>query len=388
MEFLYLSPEFPPNYAHFVRALDRLGVNVWGLGEADYYFMPESLRSAMKYYVRAELHSASSVQNALLALSSVKRDRGMPPGFDRVESHNETWLWLEARINEQLGIDGIRPADLDRLKKKSVMKRVFRDMGLTPAPGELVTDMPRALDLAAGLGYPLILKPDEGVGASGIHKVPDEASLRDLAPMVSSGGYLLEAFIDAPIVSYDGLCDTTGRVVFENSLVYGDGVLEYVQGRDTFFYVSREIPPDLSDVGQRLVQAFNVRGKFFHFEFFKADGIYIPIEINCRPPGGPILDMMNYSMDADLYAAWAAMISRGEAPSLPEKRYYCAYIGRRDRAYRLGHDEVLARCGDRLVEHGENPLVFQGAMSRYRYIVRSPSVADMLETARDIMNTV
>jgi len=39
------------------------------------------------------------------------------------------------------------------------------------------------------------------------------------------------------------------------------------------------------------------------------DGDYVPIEINCRPPGASILNMMNYSIDDDLYRAYALMIA-------------------------------------------------------------------------------
>ncbi|WP_373498510.1 acetyl-CoA carboxylase biotin carboxylase subunit family protein [Desulfococcus sp.] len=385
MEFLYLSPEFPPNYAQFILALDRLGVNVWAIGEADFYFMPERLRSSLRYYVQADLHAFPSVENAVATLMEAQAASGIAPHFDRVESHNENWLGLEARINEKLGMDGIRPADLERLRKKSAMKRVFQDLGLPAARGECIRDLDHGLMLAEELGYPLILKPDEGVGACGIHKVADEIELRELVSGIPPGTYVLEEFIDAPIVSYDGLTDTAGRIIFENSLVYGDGVLEYVLGKDTFFYVTRIIPEPLAAIGRRLVQAFNVHGKFFHFEFFRKGDAYLPIEINCRPPGGAILDMMNYSVDGDLYAAYARMIRLGEPTPPAEKKYYCAYVGRRERAYRLNHDEAIARCGDRLAEHGENPAVFQGAMSRYRYIVRSPSEEDLLRLARDLM---
>lgn len=381
MEFLYLSPEFPPNYAQFIMALERLGVNVWGIGETNFYAMPEGLRSALKYYVQSDLHSSAAVESALSTLMDVKRNLGMTPLFDRVESHNENWLGLEAMINEKLDLDGIRPEDLGRLRKKSAMKGVFRELGLSVARGECVRDTAHALMLAGTLGYPLILKPDEGVGAAGIHKIADEAALRGIVAEIAPGSYVLEEFVDAPIVSYDGLTDTDRRIIFENSLVYGDGVLEYVLGKDTFFYVNRMIPKPLAAVGQKLVQAFNVRGKFFHFEFFHKGDTYMPIEINCRPPGGPILDMMNYSVDGDLYAAYARMISRGETPALPDKKYYCAYVGRRDRPYRLGHDEVMTLCGERMVEYGENPMVFQGAMSRYRYILRSPSEEDLRQMA-------
>ena len=57
-----------------------------------------------------------------------------------------------------------------------------------------------------------------------------------------SGEYLMEEFIDAKIVSYDGLVDRNGRILFENSLVYGDGVLEYVLGKDTFFTLTAASP--------------------------------------------------------------------------------------------------------------------------------------------------
>ena len=268
MEFLYLSPEFPPNYAQFIMALERLGVNVWGIGETNFYSMSEGLRSALKYYVQSDLHSSTAVESALSTLMDVKRNLGMPPLFDRVESHNENWLGLEAMINEKLDLDGIRPEDLDRLRKKSAMKGVFRELGLPVARGECVRDTAHAFMLAGTLGYPLILKPDEGVGAAGIHKVADEAALRGIVAEIAPGSYVLEEFVDAPIVSYDGLTDTDGRIIFENSLVYGDGVLEYVLGKDTFFYVNRRIPEPLAAVGQKLVRAFNVRGKFFHFEFF------------------------------------------------------------------------------------------------------------------------
>ncbi len=383
MEFLYLSPEFPPNYANFVIQLDKIGVNVWAIGEADFFTMPKPLQSAIKWYIRADLDSPEMIDQVVDELIRSKAAMGNPPYFDIVESHNEQWLSLEAFINQKLDMDGIRPDDLARLRKKSVMKQQFQACGLQTARGELVQDVAHGLALAGDIGYPLILKPNEGVGAGGIHKIDDETALRRILPELQSE-YVLEEFIQGRIVSYDGLTDTRGRVVFENSLIYGDGVLEYLWGKDTFFYVSRKIPGRLAEIGRRLVKHFGIRRKFFHFEFFDLNGSYLPIEINCRPPGGAILDMMNYSMDDDLYAGYARMITGGKANMPEEKKYYCAYIGRRDRTYALTHDAVLARCGNCLVEYGENPPIFRQAMSDCRYIVRSPSEADLLEMADDI----
>ena len=380
MDFLYISPEFPPNYAHFIEQLHSLGVRVWGLGEADFYFMPESLRSALTWYVRADLNNVDAVQHALDELLRQKKASGHAGNFDLVESHNEQWLTLEAIINEKYGIDGIKKQDLPRLKKKSRMKQLFKNLGLPVARGERIADIKQAMDLADTLGYPLILKPDEGVGAGGIYRVENKSQLQSHLSQIQ-GDYLIEEFIEGDMVTYDGLTDYDGKVVFENSLIYGDGILEYVLGKDTFFYVSRHIPDELRAAGRKLVSLFDIRRKFFHFEFFKIGENYMPIEINCRPPGGSILDMMNYSVDDDLYRAYAVMIARSRAAVKSQKKYYCCYIGRKDKHYAHSHDEILSAFGHCLVEHDLNPPVFQQAMGTERYIFRSPHEAEIFEIA-------
>ena len=386
MDFLYISPEFPPNYAHFIGQLHTKGVRIWALGEADFNFMPESLRSALTWYVQADLHNVDAVQQALDELLMQKQACGYAGSFDLVESHNEQWLTLEGIINEKYGIDGIKPRDLDRLKKKSVMKQIFKGCGLPVARGQRIADDKQAMDLADSLGYPLILKPDEGVGAGGIYRVDNKDQLRSHLAQIKAD-YLIEEFIEGDIVSYDGLTDYDGNIIFENSLVYGDGVLEYVLGKDTFFYVSRNIPDELRAAGRKLVPQFDIRRKFFHFEFFKIGQTYMPIEINCRPPGGAILDMMNYSVDDDLYRAYAGMITTGRAAVQTTKKYFCGYIGRKDKRYVHSHDEILAAFGHCLVEHDLNPPVFRQAMGTERYIFRSTDEGQLLDIAQFVLTT-
>ncbi|MEE4607799.1 MAG: hypothetical protein V2L15_02840 [Desulfobacteraceae bacterium] len=384
MDFLYLSPEFPPYSRMFIQCLKRRGVRVWGIGEADFHAMGEPLRQSLKWYVRTDLDDAGAALQAVESLLAVQARLGQVSRFDRVESHNEQWLRLEAMINAAFDIPGIRPETLDRIKKKSAMKAVFLSCGLPVAEGALVRSVSHGHELARSLGFPLILKPDEGVGAAGIYRIENTADLEDALVRLDAP-YLLERYIDAPIVTYDGLANGKGDVIFENSLVYGDGVLAYVMGEDPFFYVNRRIEPDLARAGRRLVAAFDIRAKFFHFEFFRVGKEYYPIEINCRPPGGPILDMMNFSADVDLYDAYARM-ALGEAVVLcEEKKYYCIYLGRRDRDYAMPHEAVVDAYGPALVDFAENPPLFQQAMGRYRYLLRSPSEDRIWQMAEQIL---
>jgi hypothetical protein len=380
MDVLYLSPDFPPNYAAFVRQLHAEGGRVWAVGEADFFSLPAELRAAIRWYVRTELGNWRKVEPAVGELLEVKHAQGFEGPFDFIESHNEQWLRLEAMLNERLDIPGIKRGEIDALKKKSIMKRIFQELGLRCAQGAVVSGAEEALKLAAEFGYPVMLKPNEGVGAAGARRVGDAAELEALCAGLPEDG-MLEEFITAPIVTYDGLTDLEGRVVFESSLNYGEGLIEYPQGKDTFFYVDREIPEKLSAVGRALVERFGIRRKFFHFEFFHIDGDYAPIEINCRPPGGAIIDMMNYSIDGDLYRAWARVL-RGRPPELPAaKKYFVGYVGRKGTPHALDHAALTALLGGRLVETGANLPLFWDIMGETRYIFRSPDEDEILALA-------
>ncbi|MCU0538411.1 MAG: hypothetical protein MUF46_00790 [Desulfobacterales bacterium] len=386
MDILYISPEFPPNYTHFIRQADALGARVWAIGETEFFSMAPDLRAAIRWYVRTELKNWRRAVRAVEELLEAKHALGHEGTFDLVESHNETWLRLEAILNERFGVPGLSLQETETIKKKSLMKQVFRSLGLPAARGGPVAELDDALRLAAEVGYPVILKPDEGVGAGGTHRVESPEALRTVFPELPAG-YLLEEFIDAPIVTYDGLTDRQGRILFGNTLVYGEGLIEYTRGTDPYFYVSRRIPEALPAIGAALVAAFGIRRKFFHFEFFERGGVYLPMEINSRPPGGAILDMMNFSVDGDLYRAWACMVT-GKPVELPrEKKYAVAYIGRTDKAYTLSHEEILARYGPLLVETAENPAVYQDIMGRVRYLFRTPNESEIPAIAAALRQT-
>jgi len=378
MNFLYISPEFPPNFQNFILQLARVGVNVFGIGEAGFFDLPVPIREALCWYIQCPLRNDHELDCCLdRLLNDIVLPRGQG-GIDRVESHNEFWLRTEAQINRKLNLGGIRFAEVEVLKKKSAMKQVFRENGLPVARGHLVNSPADCLELARETGFPLILKPDEGVGASGVYRVDDPGQLHEIFPRLGSG-YLAEEFIDAPMLTYDGLTDGEGRVLFENSLVYGAGALDSVMGADTSFHTVRKLPARLSRTGRRLVEAFNIRGKFFHLELFDRDRTYIPVEINARPPGGPILDMMNFSVDDDLYRGYAEMAAGRGFRVQEKKKYFVGFACRKNRNYLHNHEEILARYGERMVEHGENPRLYWDGMGIYRYIFRSPELGPISE---------
>ena len=367
MSFVFISPHFPPNLEQFITALRAREVNVLGIGDAPYHVLDSGLRKALvEYYYAPDMNQYEVMYRAVAHLAA-KHSR-----IERIESMNEYWLEVEARLRRDFNVPGPTPADLERSRRKLGMKEVFRQHGIPCADGERVTDAKRIEAFVARVGYPVIFKPDIGVGADRTFVV---SKFDELKPHLENPprGFLMEEFVKGELVSFDGLTDENGEILFSTSMTVNAGIMEIVQQQlEMFYYYRRGIPAALEALGHKTVKAFDVRNRFFHTEFLKqGEHEYTALEINVRPPGGYSIDLMNYQCDFNLYQTYADLVA-GEKPSLDTERKYCvAHAARRHgHNYRHSHDELLHCLGDKLVAHMAMPDVFSAAMGNYGYVIR------------------
>lgn len=385
MNVILFSPHFPPNYANFSIALRRRKATVLGITDQAPEAMHPALREALADVIRLDdLHRYDQAAAAVAAF----RERFGP--IDRLESHNEHWLDSDARLRADFGIPGLKPEDLVPMRRKSRMKEVFSRAGLSVARGRVVRSPGEALAFAEEVGYPVVLKPDQGVGATGTWKISDRDGMERFFAQKPPVDMFMEEFIKGSIVTFDGLTDREGRIVFCGSLHYADGMMEMVNDRlDVFLCTQRELPDDLVQAGSKAVAAFNLKERFFHVEFFRtaAEGRLVALEINVRPPGGLILDMYNFSSDIDLFDEWARMLTEtGFAPAPYERKYHCTFLGRRDgRSYAHDTASILQTYGDLLVHHERVPEVFSPAMGDTCFLFRSPNIDKIREIAAFVL---
>ena len=199
----------------------------------------------------------------------------------------------------------------------------------------------------------------------------------ELQPLIDHPpeGFVVEKYVDAPMVTFDGLADREGGLLFSSSLNYGQSIMDSVaHGGEMHFHLVRRIPPALERIGRRVVEAFHVRERFFHIELFNlSEDDYVALEVNLRPPGGYIIDMMNYSADIDLYRLWAEVTVNGLSEFSFERKYCCGFVSRRYHLdYKIRHQDLLAELGPLLAFHGEIPPIFSQAMGNYAYLLRHP----------------
>jgi hypothetical protein len=270
------------------------------------------------------------------------------------------------------------------VKRKSLMKDRFRMAGVTVARGRVCQTIDEVLDLVSEVGYPIVAKPDIGVGASHTYKLHTNAELENFFAIKPPIEFIFEEFISGAIKTYDGLVDQNGKIVFSSSLSYSAGVMELVnERRDFWYYTQRFIPPALELAGQRLVQAYGLRERFFHAEFFEVgEGKYMGLEINMRPPGGLTVDMWNYADDIDIFYEYANVVLNNRFYSNVTHPFYTAYISRRwGRNYRYTHDHVLDAAQELIAGHEPISGVFAPALGDYGYIVRSPDLNELVDIA-------
>ncbi len=385
MNIVYLSPQFPPQYYQFCRQLKLAGANVLGLADTPYDQLAQEVRDALTEYYRVEdMHNYDAL---VRACGYFTHKYGK---IDRFDSLNEYWLDTEAHIRDDFNIFGVRTDTIGFIRKKSLMKEKFRDAGVTVAPGAVVHTLAEAAALIAKTGYPVVAKPDAGVGAMNTHRLDDEAALAAFFENKPAVDYIIEGFVHGDIFSFDGLTDRNGRPVFYTAHNFSQGIMETVnEARHISYYSLREIPSELEALGRQCLEAFDVRERFFHIEFFRTDaGQYVGLEVNMRPPGGYTTDMFNYANDIDIYRAWAQLLVTGRTDLTYSRKYHCCYASRKySIPYRHSHDEIMARYGHIMMQVVSVPGVFGSALGDIGYIFRSPELKVIKEVTAYIHET-
>ncbi len=382
MNVVFLSPHFPPGWFRFCLGLREMGANVLGLADAPWESLRPELRAALgEYYQVSDMEDYGQL---LRALGHFTHRHGK---IDRLDSLNEHWLEKEAALRDDFNVPGLRAADMARIRRKSEMKRVFRAAGLAVARGRVCRTIEEARALAAEVGFPLVAKPDAGVGAARTWKIDDAPGLERWASERPPADCILEEFVAGEIVTYDGLADREGRVVFDSTMHYSLGVMEAVnERRDIWYWMPRSVPEDLRAAGRALIGAFAVRERPFHFEFFRlGDGGLVALEVNMRVPGGLTVDMFNYANDIDFHREWARVVVHGRFQAEVRRPWVCAYVGRKDHhPYALSHGEVMRRFGELVVHHERIDDVFAPAIGNAGYVLRAPELAPVAAAARAI----
>jgi hypothetical protein len=365
--------------------LKATGANVLGIGDEPYDMLAPDVRSSLtEYYQVDDMHNYDDL---VRACGHFIHRYGK---IDRLDSLNEYWLSTEARLRDDFNIYGVRGNDIDFIRRKSRMKTKFREAGVPVARGQVIQTVDDASALIKTTGYPVIAKPDDGVGAIATYRLNSEQDLDGFFESKPDADYIMEEFISGTIFSYDGLADRNGNPVFYTAHTFSQGIMETVnEARHIYYYSLRDIPATLEKIGRKCLKAFDVRERFFHIEFFKTGpDKYVALEVNMRPPGGYTTDMFNYACDIDIYRLWAEVLVNNRTVFKYARDYHCCYASRKfNQPYLYRHEDILSRYGKYMVQIESVPGVFSSALGDIGYMFRSENLDQIMEIVKFIHQT-
>lgn len=373
MNFVFISPNYPVRYFKWVEALRARGMNVLGVGDSPYYDLHPRLVSALTEYYYVWDMSNQDLMNEALAYFERKYGK-----IDYIESNNEWWLEEDARLRERFGVTtGFLPKDMAHIKAKSAMKEFFQKGGAKTMRYLVVggpEDKEKAAKFVQEVGFPIFAKPNIGVGAGDSHALRTQEDFDGFFTKHLPEPYILEEFVEGSIVSFDGVCNSKGEVVFCTTdhfpipidIIVNEGLDEaYI---DVPFALKMDDinAKEFEKVGRQVVKAFGIRQRVFHIEFFVLSkdkkglgkkGEFVALECNMRAPGGYTPDLIDYGNSVSIYDIYADVIAYDEnRQDMTLPKYYAMASHRKDSLnYAHSLDEVYSRFGNHIKMSGRYP---------------------------------
>ncbi len=401
MNVIFIEPSFPYNQREFVRALHATGANVIGIGERPVEHLSDEMKSWLVDYVqvRSVVHAPSLLEAVKLVQEKV--------WVDRLEATVEAHIMAAAAVREAAGIPGTSTETAYLCRDKPAMKEALRNAGIPCAQSTRAESPQNARDFAAAVGFPLIVKPPAGAGASGTYRVRDDAELEAVieeSGLATGQAVAIEEFIEG----HEGYIDTVtigGEVAHEFITHYYPNVLEAMRQRwisPQMVTTNRVDAPGYSEVREltrKVIKILDIGTSATHMEwFFGPKGLKFS-EIGCRPPGVGQWDVYNTANEFDLYFEWASAIVHGKTNTQPSRRFAAGMIALRPE--RDGHisgysgiDEIGRRYGDCIVAahlpDAGTPTqpVEAGYMANAWMRVRHPDYDELRRILDDIGQTV
>lgn len=404
---VFVAPRFLENTNRFVRAFAQLdGLRLSVVSEDPAEAIPAALRDRVHahYRVGASMEAASLIP----AVRAIAKAHGP---VDRLAGALEQLQSPLAEVRAALDIEGITPAIARAFRDKDHMKSLLRAARVPVARSALVRTQGELRAFVRQVGYPVIVKPQAGLGAQATHRVSSDADLDALAKAGALSAPVLQ--VEEFVRAREHTCETVtvrGEPVWRSGTRYFPSPLEVLETPWVQYCVllpREESDPTWTDFhpinGAALSALFGdgaataAGTAITHMEWFlREDGGMLVNEVGARPPGAGIMPLMCIAHDADFYARWAELIAFDRwAPVSRRWSSGAAFLrgqGRGDRVASVtGVERAVAECGDALVEL-RAPRVGQPRASSYEgegwAHVRSESTEGAKRALRAIIENV
>lgn len=315
-----VAPHFLENTNRYVRAFAELdGVKCSVISQDPERALPEKLRRRL-----AGHYQVGNVSDPWQLAKAVTWLRNAIAPVDRLTGALEQLQLPLAEARALADVPGMKPDIARRFRDKDVMKDVLRAAGVPVAASRLVNSPQELRAFIDQVGFPIIVKPQAGVGSKGTHRVETKDDLAALEKLGLSPSAKRPLQAEQFIRAREFTCETVsihGKPVWRSGTRYFPTPLEVLETPWMQYCVMlpREVEApwaDFAPINGRALEALfgpdpRVTGTAItHMEWFLAgeNKMYVS-EVGARPPGVQIMPLMSLTHEVDMISEWAKLIS-------------------------------------------------------------------------------
>ena len=348
---VFVAPRLLENTNRYVSAFAGLDGVTLSIVSAD---PEEAIPAALRPRVAGHYRIDQCLDPDALATAVRAITRGVGK-VDRLTGALEQLQMPLATVRDTLGIEGIGVEVARNFRDKDRMKEVLRAHGVPVAQSALVGSPGGLRAFVSQVGFPVIVKPQAGVGARATYRVTSSADLEALEAQgvvpSSEAPLQVEEFVQAR----EHTCETVtvrGKAVWRSGTRYFPTPLEALESPWMQYCVllpREDVDTDWTRFhptnDAALTALFGASAStaagtaLTHMEWFlRDDGTSLVNEVGVRPPGVGIMPLMGLAHETNFFADWAELIAFDRFT--PRARKWSSGV-----AFLRGHG-----TGDRIVE--------------------------------------
>ncbi|MEJ7596355.1 MAG: ATP-grasp domain-containing protein [Kofleriaceae bacterium] len=323
---VFVAPRFLETTNRYVRAFARLDGITLSLISSDHsHAIPPGLRARVAGHYRVD--DCLSAEQLIVALRAITGSIGP---VDRLVGVLEQLQLPMAAARDALGIEGLTTAIARNFRDKDRMKEVLRGANVPVARSTLARSRDQIAAFIDEVGYPVIVKPQTGLGSRGTSRVESAADLVAVPTPTPDQPLQVEEFVRAR----EHTCETVtvrGVPVWRSGTRYFPSPLEVLE--TPWIQYSVLLPREVDDPTWTAFHPVNTAAlaalfgdqagtaagtALTHMEWFlREDGSALVNEVGVRPPGVQIMPLMGIAHETDLFADWARLMALDEFTPKP-----------------------------------------------------------------------
>jgi len=307
-----VAPYATPNTLRYVLALTELpGVRSVIISADPAARFPPALRERIGAFEKVtDCFSAQQLASAL------KRAATRVGPIDRVFGVLEQLQLAVAGARDVVGIPGMSLEVVTRFRDKSVMKAHLRAAGVPCARFARVESNADAERICDEVGFPVIIKPVDGLGARATFRVSDAKELADALRRTrpsAKNPWQIEEFLAGTEHSFETVT-IGGKHIWSSSTHYLPGPLAAMENPWIQYCVVLPREDDsitrFSPINHAALDALGMQTGLSHMEWFtRPDGSMAVNEVGARPPGVNIMPLMSITHGVDMVKAWVRLMA-------------------------------------------------------------------------------